>query len=51
LGNNLSYHRRRRKMNLIILLAIPAVIMTIIGIYALVSEKKSKKADRSEAIA
>jgi hypothetical protein len=39
---------RRRKMNLIILLSIPAVIMTIIGIYALVSEKKDKKADTPE---
>ena len=38
-------------MNVIILIAIPTVIMTIIGIYALVSEKKIKKSDRPEAIA
>ena len=38
-------------MNLIILLTIPAVIMTIIGIYALVTEKKDKKTGRPEVIA
>jgi len=38
-------------MNLIILLAIPAVIITIIGIYALVSERKIKKTDSSAAAA
>ena len=38
-------------MNLIILLSIPTIIMTIIGIYAIVSEKKDKKANSPEAIA
>jgi len=38
-------------MNLIILLSIPTVMMIIVTIYALVTEKKSKKADSSEAIA
>ena len=40
-----------REMNLIILLSIPAVIMTVIGIYALVSEKKDKKTTPSEILA
>jgi len=48
---SLSCHRRRRKVNLIILLSIPAVIMTVIGIYALVSERKGKKAATPEAVA
>jgi len=38
-------------MNLIILLAIPAVIVTIIGIYALVTERKINKTNGSEAAA
>jgi len=38
-------------MNLILLLSIPTVLMTIVTIYFLVTEKKSKKADSSEAIA
>jgi hypothetical protein len=38
-------------MNLIILLSIPTVIMTVIGIYALVSEKKDKKSAAPEAAA
>jgi hypothetical protein len=38
-------------MNLIVLLSIPVVIMTVITIYALVLERKDKKADRPEAIA
>jgi hypothetical protein len=38
-------------MNLIVLLSIPTIIMTVITIYALVSERKDKKADRPEAIA
>jgi hypothetical protein len=38
-------------MNLILLLSIPLVLMTIFTIYFLVTEKKSKKADRPEAIA
>jgi len=37
-------------MNLIILLTIPVVLMTIVVIYALVSEKKYKKIDRPEAM-
>jgi hypothetical protein len=38
-------------MNLIILLSIPTVIMTVIGIYALVSERKDKKSAVPEATA
>jgi hypothetical protein len=38
-------------MNLIIPLSIPAVIMTVIGIYALVSEKKDKKSTAPETAA
>jgi len=38
-------------MNLIILLSIPVVIMTIVVIYALVSERKIKKSNRPEATA
>jgi len=36
-------------MNLIILLSIPTVIMTIVGIYALVTEYKIKKSNKTEA--
>jgi hypothetical protein len=37
-------------MNLIVLLSIPTVIMTVITVYALVLEKKDKKADRPEVV-
>jgi flagellar basal body-associated protein FliL len=50
LGNNLS-DKRRRKMNLILLMGIPAIIITILGVYFLVSEKKDKKASTPEATA
>ena len=49
--NYLSNFSRRRKMNLIILLSIPFVLMTIVTIYALVSERKIKKSHKPEAIA
>jgi len=38
-------------MNLIILLSIPVVLMTIVTIYALVTERKIKKTNSSEATA
>jgi len=38
-------------MNLIILLSIPFVMMTIVVIYALVTEKKIKKTNKPEAMA
>jgi len=38
-------------MNLIVLLSIPFVLMTIVGIYALVTERKIKKSDKPEAMA
>ena|GEM_PF-4453361 len=38
-------------MNLIILLSIPVVIMPFVVIYALVSEYKIKKSNKTEAVA
>jgi len=45
------FNYRRRKMNLIILLSIPVVIMPFVVIYALVSEYKIKKSNKTEAVA
>jgi ABC-type phosphate transport system permease subunit len=36
-------------MNLIVLISIPAVIITVLGIYFLVSENKDKKTTAPEA--
>jgi hypothetical protein len=38
-------------MNLLILIAMPVAIMTVITIYFLVSERKGKKSEGSEAAA